>query len=160
MSQTILTTAVCALESPTLQSLRRRRRRRQNMVGLANVGTRRVTLWSGMALREATSRMVSKQSLSDFKIRRLTFCPPGMNLQAPPNHPDPIYAGFRSRPQDRGPPRGQHHRGGKLNPPSTTPYVTPVGGIYAYMHPGMPMGSAGVGPVRTEWEDYWGQGRP
>jgi len=35
----------------------------------------------------------------------------GMNLQAPPNHPDPIYAGFRSRPQDRGPPRGQHHRG-------------------------------------------------
>jgi len=36
----------------------------------------------------------------------------GMNLQAPPNHPDPIYAGFRSRPQDRGPPRGQHHRGG------------------------------------------------
>ena len=46
----------------------------------------------------------------------LIFCSPGMNLQAPPNHPDPIYAGFRSRPQDRGPPRGQHHRGGRLNP--------------------------------------------
>ena len=101
------------------------------------------------------------EQASDFKIRRLTFCLPGMNLQAPPNHPDPIYAGFRSRPQDRGPPRGQHHRGGKLDL-STTPCVTPaacVGGIYAYMHPGMPMGS-GVGPVRTEWEDYWGQGRP
>jgi len=69
----------------------------------------------------------------------------GMNLQAPPNHPDPIYAGFRSRPQDRGPPRGQHHRGG---------------GIYAYMHPGMPMMGSGNGPATTEWEDYWGQGRP
>ena len=46
----------------------------------------------------------------------LIFCSPGMNLQAPPNHPDPIYAGFRSRPQDRGPPRGQHHRGGRLIP--------------------------------------------
>merc|ERR1719192_2034387 len=33
-----------------------------------------------------------------------------MNLQAPPNHPDPIYAGFRSRPQDRGPPRGQQRK--------------------------------------------------
>ena len=85
------------------------------MVGLVSGETKRVTPWSGMGLREATSRMVSKQPLSDFKIR-LTLCLPGMNLQAPPNHPDPIYAGFRSRPQDRGPPRGQHHRGGKLDP--------------------------------------------
>ena len=53
----------------------------------------------------------------------IDFLPPGMNLQAPPNHPDPIYAGFRSRPQDRGPPRGQHHRGGRLKPPPT-PCVT------------------------------------
>jgi len=27
----------------------------------------------------------------------------GMNLQAPPNHPDPIYAGFRAHPFERNP---------------------------------------------------------
>ena len=36
----------------------------------------------------------------------------------------------------------------------------PVLGIYAYMHPGMPMMGSGNGPATTEWEDYWGQGRP
>merc|ERR1719402_926372 len=29
--------------------------------------------------------------------------PKGMNLNAPPNHPDPIYAGFRTRPFERNP---------------------------------------------------------
>ena len=90
---------------------------------------------------------------------RADFLLPGMNLQAPPNHPDPIYAGFRSRPQDRGPPRGQHHRGGKLDPFHHPCVTCACVGIYAYMHPGMPMGS-GNGPATTEWEDYWGQGRP
>jgi len=33
----------------------------------------------------------------------------GINLTAPTNHPDPIYAGFRSRPQDRNP-RGPNHQ--------------------------------------------------
>jgi len=38
----------------------------------------------------------------------------GMNLQAPPNHPDPIYAGFRTRPFERNPTTrvpAQQHRG-------------------------------------------------
>lgn len=43
------------------------------------------------------------------------YGPDGINLQAPAGHPDPIYAGFRSRPEDRGP-RGRpgHHRGGEV----------------------------------------------
>ena len=42
------------------------------------------------------------------------YGPDGMSLQAPAGHPDPIYAGFRSRPEERGP-RGRpgHHRGGE-----------------------------------------------
>jgi len=40
--------------------------------------------------------------------------PKGMNLNAPPNHPDPIYAGFRTRPFERNPTTrvpAQQHRG-------------------------------------------------
>lgn len=40
--------------------------------------------------------------------------PKGMNLNAPPNHPDPIYAGFRTRPFERNPTTRvptQQHRG-------------------------------------------------
>ena len=42
--------------------------------------------------------------------------PKGINMTAPPNHPDPIYAGF-SRPFERNPTTRvatQHHRGGEL----------------------------------------------
>jgi len=43
--------------------------------------------------------------------------PKGMNLNAPPNHPDPIYAGYRTRPFERNPTTrvpAQQHRGGEL----------------------------------------------
>ena len=52
---------------------------------------------------------LSPHSHSSFPV------PKGINMTAPPNHPDPIYAGF-SRPFERNPTTRvptQHHRGGK-----------------------------------------------
>lgn len=53
--------------------------------------------------------ITSHHSHSSFPV------PKGINMTAPPNHPDPIYAGF-SRPFERNPttrvPTG-HHRGGE-----------------------------------------------
>ena len=46
--------------------------------------------------------------------------PKGINMTAPPNHPDPIYAGF-SRPFERNPTTRvatQHHRGGESVDPT------------------------------------------
>ena len=46
----------------------------------------------------------------------IPLVPKGMNLNAPPNHPDPIYAGFRTRPFERNPTTrvpAQQHRGGE-----------------------------------------------
>ena len=53
--------------------------------------------------------LTSHLSHSSFPV------PKGINMTAPPNHPDPIYAGF-SRPFERNPTTrvpSQHHRGGE-----------------------------------------------
>ena len=104
-----------------------------------------VTTWSGAAHRGDTWTMVSQTvshyvshcyivTPSPFTIapslslwllhhRGLTSphphsyfaVPKGINMTAPPNHPDPIYAGF-SRPFERNPTTRvptQHHRGGE-----------------------------------------------
>ena len=65
--------------------------------------------------------------------------PKGINMTAPPNHPDPIYAGF-SRPFERNPTTRvptQHHRGGKLGhwtPDSHTSNLTNFSYLINFAH--------------------------
>ena len=69
------------------------------------------------------------QSAITYKTIHFYFpVPKGINMTAPPNHPDPIYAGF-SRPFERNPTTRvptQHHRGGKSGHPTQLTLVLPT----------------------------------
>ena len=68
-------------------------------------------LTSHITLTYLTSLKHSNTLTSHFSFP----VPKGINMTAPPNHPDPIYAGF-SRPFERNPTTRvptQHHRGGE-----------------------------------------------
>ena len=63
---------------------------------------------------------VSAHQSPDHHYHSYFPVPKGINMTAPPNHPDPIYAGF-SRPFERNPTTRvatQHHRGGESVDPT------------------------------------------